>query len=162
MPGISLRFATTLLIAALPSLASSASLTDGSAQSYCQTSPNSVGSGATIHWAGPVAIQGGKLVVAGLPRFAGGFFIYGVGVQQTPFGNGYSCFPGAKWILARKHASSDGTVVLNVQAEAEHEDLRWIQHGYLAGASWSFQYLYRDEAGGGAKFNLTDALLVQF
>ncbi|MCE9595343.1 MAG: hypothetical protein K8S98_14245 [Planctomycetes bacterium] len=151
-----LQFTAASLLAALPSLAG------GSAQNYCATSPNSVGPGAKIHWSGPVTLQQGALTVDGLPPHASGFFVYGLGQQQIPFGNGLSCFPGASWILARKAADVNGACTLDVLAEGDQDDLRFIQYGVIASQTLSVQYFYRDTAAGGAKFNSTDALLVQF
>jgi hypothetical protein len=144
------------LLAALPSLAG------GSVQNFCATSPNSVGAGATIHWSGPVTVQQGRLTVDGLPPLASTLFVYGLGQQQVPFGNGLSCVPGAQWILARKTADSRSTCTLDLLAEGDQDDLRFIQYGFVAPQALSFQCLYRDAAAGGAKFNSTDALLVQF
>jgi hypothetical protein len=154
-----------LLHPVLPALILTLSATArASTSTYCLGAPNSVGSGAHISWAGPVATHGphtGSLVVRGCPANTYGVFIYGQSAHQTTFGDGFSCIGGANWRLARKYTASNGTVTLNVQQEGEPEDLRWINYHYYEG--WYFQYFYRDLGGpGGTGFNLTDGLEVHF
>jgi hypothetical protein len=154
-------FARTLLPLCALALATLPVLGTGTAQNYCLTSPNSVGPGAIIHWTGPVTLRDGALVVDGLPPHASVLFAYGLAQQQTPFGNGYSCIGGSNWILARKLAKADGTVVLDIAREGEAEDLDWIQYLGLD-RTWNFQCWYRDLGSGGLQTNLSDALHVQF
>ena len=129
------------------------------AQSYCAGAPNSVGSGATIRWQGPFLPETGGLIAEGLPRYASGIFVYGRGADQTPFGNGFNCIGGARWILARKPATN-GVSQIKIGAEGEAEDLRFINQNL--GLPHYFQYLYRDPAAGGAGFNATNGVRVVF
>ena len=100
-------------------------------------------------------------MVTGLPRAVTGIFCYGLERDQTPFGDGFACIGGANWILARKRATTSGTVVLQLRTEGEPEDLDWLR--FDAPRTWSFQYRYRDpraQQSGGFGFNATDAVEV--
>lgn len=133
-----------------------------SAVSYCVGAPNSTGVGAHIAWSGPLTTHGpqsGSLVVRHCPANSFGMFLYGLSRAQTPFGDGFACIGGPNWVLARKAASANGTVALNIHQEGEDEDLRWLN--YMYDSIWNFQYMYRDPAGpGGTGFNLSDAIEV--
>lgn len=126
-------------------------------ETTCPTSPNSVGAGAVLRWEGPTNLGAGRMVVAGLPLNAMGVFVYGRAGDATPFGDGLACIGGPRWVLARKRARL-GAVSLDVAAEGELEDVRWIQQN--VGQPIHFQYLYRDPRGHGARFNLSNGIRV--
>jgi hypothetical protein len=126
---------------------------------YCTAVPNSTGVGATIRWEGPFLPDQGTLVVRDLPARTFGIFLYGQQIERTPFGNGLDCIGGATWILARRGAVN-GVAILDIGLHGEKEDVLWLEQGI--GLPWNFQYMYRDPAAGGARFNLTDAIHVQF
>ena len=145
---------SSLSLCAALALAGSAS---ADVTSYCTGGVNSTGQSASITWSGPVNPFQGSLQVSGLPADSFGIFVYGMGGQQTPFGDGFQC-TSQSFILARTSGSAAGTLSLDVLNEGEDEDVRWLTSGLLGGAN--FQYLYRDQQGG--SFNGTDAIAVVF
>lgn len=131
-----------------------------SSRSYCTASPNSAGPGAVISTVGTPSVSFNRLLlrVAGLPPHQIGFFLYGASPVQTPFGSGLLCIrpPLFHPALARSNAAGDATHLLDMSSPPR-------QGGQIvAGAAWSFQFLYRDSAGSGAHFNLSDAVRVVF
>ncbi|MCC6408609.1 MAG: hypothetical protein IT453_15710 [Planctomycetes bacterium] len=144
------------LLTALPLLA------DGKAQSYCITSPNSVGAGAHLAWVGPVNLDEGALLVTGAPADQGGLFIYGTGRALTPLFQGYSCFPRPRLIFAAKRLSDQGTCVLAFAQGVAASELANLQALADAGVELSFQYVYSDPAAGVNVANATDAVAAQF
>ena len=124
---------------------------------YCPPTPNSVGPGATLIWRGPADPGHAQLLVAGVPAHSPLMYVYGTSQVQTPFGSGLLCVqPG--FILARSAADASGHASLQIAAEGEQEDVRWLVSGLLSGAN--FQVVYRDAAG--ATMNTTGALAVEF
>jgi hypothetical protein len=138
-----------------------AGLAGADAQRFCTGEPNSVGPGASIRWAGPYDPDGGHLMVEGCPPGAFGTFLYGIGAQDVPFGDGRLCVGYPAYILARARTDAQGRASLDISADGETEDLRWLE--YAHDMTWYFQFGYRDLNGpGGTGFNLTDALEVVF
>lgn len=134
-------------------------LSAGSVASYCTTSPNSVGPGATIGWQGStsLSLQGAGLTVAGGPPGKSGLFFFGSQPDQTPFGDGVRCVAGQVFRLA--------TVVLDPNgAAASALDFTSPPATVIApGSTWYFQMRYRDPFGPlGSGFNYTDAVAATF
>jgi len=119
---------------------------------YCQTSPNSVGPGATIGAVGLPSISAGVLVLtaANCPAMQFGVFFLGPGQQNTPFGNGFICVTGPIVRLPVVVVGTNGVAIWQL-------DMQQFQ----AGTTRNFQFWYRDPAGGAA-FNLTDGLAVTY
>ena len=139
----------------------STAFSSGNSSSYCSATLNSSGNPAHIRWIGPYEPHTGSLLVYGCPAQTSGMFLYGLGAQQVPFGDGFSCIAGTNWILARKRTDASGAVLLDLGQQGEPEDLRWLN--YNIGATWYFQYAYRDLAGPlGNGFNLSDGVAVNF
>ncbi len=124
---------------------------------YCQTSPNSVGSGSILGYQGTpnLSTNNFELLATGLPPNSSGLFYYGTNAAQQPFGNGVRCVGGTTFRLGVVVADffGDANQLLNYGA---------LPGQILAGSTWRFQYWYRNPAGGGAGYNLSDALEVQF
>lgn len=134
-----------------------------SVTNYCTGAPNSVGPGADISWVGPHNPQFGGLTVQGCPSNSFGVFTYSLGQANTPFGDGVQCLASPVYSLARRTTSAQGSLMFRVWQGGESEDLAWLTHPQNWGATWNFQYMYRDFSGpGGTGFNLTDAVAVQF
>lgn len=129
-------------------------------QSYCTAAPNSVGPGALFHVTGSASIAANDLTLwsTGLPPGTVGVFAYGDGQANLPFGNGFQCLSGTTATFAPVAVSATGvaTVAVDVNGPASTGGL------IGAGTTWNFQFLYRDAAGGGSQFNLTDATSVAF
>lgn len=121
----------------------------------CSTSPNSVGPGATMSWSGStVRSQNNFTIVAsGLPPGAANIFFYGPTTTFTVFGNGFRCIGNPITRLPVGNASIFGDSAVPVNLVGTQID---------AGETWYFQNWYRNPAGGGAGFNLSDALRVPF
>jgi hypothetical protein len=124
----------------------------------CSTSPNSVDpTGALMAWQGTSLVSNNDfvLVATGLPPNAAGLFYYGAAETLAPFGNGFRCIASPVFRLGVQNASLFGELVRNL-------DLNSVPGPILAGDTKYFQAWYRNPAGGGAGFNLSDALRVQF
>lgn len=126
---------------------------------YCVTSPNSVGAGASFTALGSSSLSADDLffVVSSAPASVPGLFFQGLAQTQTPLGNGTLCVAPPTWRLPL--TGTDGFGFVSVQFDATN------QNGAPAiqpGDTRYFQYWYRDPAGGGSNFNLSDGLSVQF
>lgn len=134
---------------------------------YCVGAPNSVGSGASIHWYGSYvhAANDFHLLAQSTVPNQFGLFFYGPAQIQVPFGDGWRCVG----------SGGVGTFRLNPPGlsdffgDAErHVDFTQPPASVgpakiTAGSTWNFQYWYRDPAGpGGNGFNLTGGLSVTF
>jgi hypothetical protein len=127
----------------------------------CDGAPNSVGSGAVLRWVGDFDPYEGALRVEGLPAGQAGMMLYSLGGDQVPWGNGTLCLGGGpKWILARAASDSAGELYLDLAADGDQDDLRWLEHNEQL--TWFFQYAYRDPAAGGTGFNTSSGLEVRF
>ena len=128
--------------------------------SYCQTSPNSVGSGALMCSTGSASVAANDLVLvcSGLPVNQFGIFFYGPNQIQAAFGNGFRCVGGSTQRLPV--LSSRGTGTLSYALDNTNPPSASGQ--ISAGQQWNFQCWYRDPAGGGSSFNLSDGHAVLF
>jgi len=121
----------------------------------CFTSPNSVGPGAIIGYYGSRSVNTNdfNLLTSGLPPNGFGLYYYGQNEILTPFGNGYRCVGSPVTRLGVMQANTFGDAVHDLNLTGTQID---------AGETWIFQYWYRNPAGGGAGFNLSDAIGVPF
>jgi hypothetical protein len=105
-----------------------------------------------------VAANDMLLTSSGVPAGQFGIFFYGAGRVQLTFGNGFRCV-GAGSIYRLPLGQSNGS---GVQTFAL--DLNNLPNGgdIAAAELWNFQHWFRDPMGGGAKFNLSDGLAIQF
>jgi hypothetical protein len=98
------------------------------------------------------------LTATGLPGGQFGIFYYGRNQVQIPFGNGFRCVGGGQ-IYRLPLGQADGSGVSNFALDFNNLP----SGGQIAtGEVWNFQHWYRDPMGGGARFNLSDGLRVQF
>ena len=136
----------------------------GDASKICDGAPNSVGPGATLRWSGSFQPGEGELRVDGLPPHAMGMVLYSYNADNLPFGNGTLCVGAPPWIMARVRSDAAGQVRLDISAQGEDEDVRWIEFAWRTYGydTWYFQHWYRDGAAGGAQHNLSDAIRVSF
>ena len=129
-------------------------------QSYCQGGLNSTGSPAAMGSTNTPAVSATDFSVDVSSAVAGqfGIFFYGPGQTQTPFGNGFRCVSGLTTRLnppQQIDASGEASRVLDFPNLPSNAMI-------LGGSAWNFQFWYRDPAGGGASFNLSDAIEVVF
>ncbi|MFT4540921.1 MAG: hypothetical protein ACI841_004559 [Planctomycetota bacterium] len=126
---------------------------------YCQAAPNSVGSGATMSTTGSASVAANDLVLSasGMPATQPGLFYFGDMQVQLAFGNGFRCVGGTTVRLGVNGSDVSGNA-------SKALDLTSLPGGALiqAGDTVNMQYWYRDPAGGGASFNLSDAVTATF
>ena len=132
---------------------------------YCSTSPNSVGSGAVISWTGTpsLATDDFHLVATGCPANQFLVYYYGGGQVSNPFGNGWRCAGNGGVGLFRFQpflTDSTGTAMMKINYTQPPAGTGGGPGMWLPGDTWYCQGWYRDPAGGGAQFNLTDGLSV--
>lgn len=124
---------------------------------YCSTSPNSVGPGSVMAYQGTpnISTNDFELIATQLPVGSSGIFFYGTSAVQQPFGNGFRCVGGSVYRLPVVTADFIGDAHYAINYGA-------VPAAITAGSVWRFQYWYRNPAGGGAGFNLSDGLQVTF
>jgi len=128
--------------------------------SYCTAVANSTGSGATICALGSTRVADADLTLLaeGLPGGVPGLRYFGPGQVEVPFGDGMRCVGGGPFyrIWPFVHADGDGRMTRAIDwssAYATH---------IAPGVTMNFQLWYRDLAGGGAGYNLTDGVEIAF
>jgi hypothetical protein len=121
--------------------------------SFCVTSPNSVGPGATIGSSGTTSIAANNLVLtaSGCPANKTGRFIYGMNATQQPLGNGFQCVGSPFFRLPALTTSASGTASFAVNYGSLP-----VGGQITVGSTWRFQFWYRDPPAGGANFNLSN------
>jgi hypothetical protein len=123
-------------------------------QIYCSTSPNSVGGGAILGWSGTgnLILNDFDLYVYACPPNTTGLFYYGSSQTQVPFGNGFRCVGGTVFRLGAQVTDAFGDALRSL-------DLTALPSGPAQpGDVRHFQFWYRNPAGGGAGFNLSNGL----
>jgi hypothetical protein len=134
----------------------------GSTSNYCQATPNSFGTVATISSFGSLSLSANQftLTVAGTPAHptSFGMFTYGSHPYDVPFGNGYLCvMPFSPGIHKMTPQPLTGQMLTCSMAQQPGDFTQ-----FTPASTWYFQFWYRDPAAGGAKFNLSDGLQVTF
>ena len=123
-------------------------------QVYCQAAFNSTGFPASMSSAGNGSLSANNLslVTVTCPPGVHGIYFYGDGQTLTPLGNGWLCIASniVRLPVVTVDPFGDATY---------HPDLPTLQGAGL-GVTKNFQFWYRDPAGGGALFNVSDALSV--
>ena len=127
---------------------------------FCAANPNSLGSTALISGFGTTSVASNIFTLAcdgALPATPGLFF-YGPNEQQVPFGDGFLCIDGGVFRLPATTTDAFGHAEVAVDlTDPPHED-----GAILPGATWKFQYWYRDPSSQSATFNLSDGLSADF
>jgi len=129
------------------------------AQSFCTTSPNSVGSGATIGWTGSLSVAANDfhLTAAGAPPNQASVFLQAATQTNIPLGSGVLCIgPGAFRLPPPTLIGAGGQATHTLDLSSPHVPPATI----LPGATWNFQFVYRD--GALATWNLSDGLSATF
>ena len=131
--------------------------------SYCISAPNSAGAGATIGYTGTTSLSANEFVVEvqGMPPGVPVLFFYGSAQVQVPFGNGFRCAGAAvQRLFPARHADPTGRTsrLIDFTQPPVSEGPKAIE----VGSTWNFQLWYRDPAGGGPGFNLSNALQASF
>lgn len=129
---------------------------------FCPLTPNSAGAGAAISAAGGVSVQANDLSFMAGPMAVGepGIFYYGPDQLQVPFGNGNRCVGGSGGTIVRMFPFVVADATGFMSYAFDNTGPPHIQ--VVPGATLNFQAWFRDPAGGGAGFNLSDGLAVMF
>ena len=129
---------------------------------YCIGAPNSnTSSGGQIGYWGSTSVSNNDLtlIATGIPTNQFGIFFYGPNAIQVPFGNGFRCVGGGVFRMNVQHSGATGSY---------QKDLDFFgvpPYGAAEvdpGETWRFQCWFRDPPAGGATFNLTNAVSVEF
>jgi hypothetical protein len=126
---------------------------------YCQSSPNSAGTGARMSWAGvpSIAANNFTLEVGGAPAGVNGIFFIGQTPTETPYQSGYICIhPPFTRISPPVMTSSGGT------ASRTLDFSMWPASTIEPGSAWNAQFWYRDPTSGIGTTNFSDGLRVVF
>ena len=125
--------------------------------SFCEASANSTGFPALIDVLGSVSIADNdfRLKARAVPNQPG-IFYFGTQTAGAPFGDGTRCVGGTTYRLALSLPNGNA-----LEAQLD------LQSGALAGIvdpgdTFHFQAWYRDPLAGGAGFNLSDGMHVNF
>jgi len=123
---------------------------------YCTSGPNSTGSASVISASGSSSLAQNNLVLSAGPMDdEPGIFFFGTAQLNTPFGNGTRCVGGTVFRLPPSFATGN-TLTRAVDLGAAPANVITI------GSIWNFQAWFRDPAGGGVGFDLSDGLAVGF
>ncbi len=130
--------------------------------SFCSTSANSVGAGALMGASGSVSLADNAFTVrvSGAPSTVGLFF-YGSQQTQSPAGNGSLCVAG-QTVRMNPATVADGAGANSRLLDFTGGNPATGSGTISPGSTWFFQYWYRDVAAGGAQFNFSDGLQVNF
>jgi hypothetical protein len=128
--------------------------------SFCFSSPNSFDpAGAYIGWGGSQFITNNDftLVTTGVPPNSSGLYYFGANEAFAPFGNGFRCVSSnvSRLPVIQANVFGEAAFLLNYTVPPAAGKI-------LPGTTWKFQYWYRNPLGGGAGFNLSDGLSVDF
>lgn len=129
-------------------------------QKYCVTSPNSVGLGALISISGSTSktLNDTMLLVDSAPPGQIGIFFYGANQVQIPFGDGWRCVATMVERLLPSvpiDPGGHGAYFLDLQGPPPAGTI-------TPGATWNFQFWYRDPIPVGVGYNLSDAIEITF
>jgi len=127
-------------------------------QTFCGTSPNSVGGGAQIAFGGSASVVLNNLTLSctGLVPNTPGLFFYGGSQTSVPLGEGVRCVDGTLTRLDVQVADGGGTVFRSINWNTAPFDAGAGQVG--VGDDVNFQYWYRDPTGGAVGNNLSNGL----
>ena len=123
----------------------------------CPSGPNSSGQAAMIDWGGSSYLrnQSFSLMAASCPSSTPGVFYFGHGAIELPFGNGTRCVGGVTYRLPVVQTDAGGAIHSPINLSAPGIPL-------TPGSTWNFQFWFRDPAGGGALFDLSDSIEIRF
>lgn len=126
---------------------------------YCTSSANSTGARARIWHEGSLRLADDALELLSwnLPAAQFGIFFYCTNAATMPLGNGTRCIGGA---TVRLPVVSTGSAGIATSALPLANPLPGVP--IQSGVPMRFQFWYRDPAGGGAGFDLSDACQLTF
>ncbi len=129
---------------------------------YCIAAPNSGSSlGGQISYWGSTSVSNNDLtlIASGIPTNQFGIFYYGPNAIQNTFGNGWRCVGGGVHRMNVMHSGATGSY----QKDLDFYGMPPYGAAEVdPGETWRFQCWFRDPPAGGATFNLTNAVSVDF
>jgi len=130
---------------------------------YCTNSANSSGSASAISASGSNSVAANDLVLSAGPGPAGepGVFFYGpTALMPLPFGNGFRCVGGTMGTVVRvfPFVVADGAGTMSTSIDNTNP----VHSQMQSGATLHFQCWFRDPAGGGTGFDLSDGYTILF
>jgi len=127
---------------------------------YCMSTANSTGSPAVISATGTSSFSVNDLALhcGPMPANEPGIFYFGQGQTQIPFGDGFRCVTGATVYRLFPVVFSGTNQVMDLALD----NGTFPASQLTPGSSWNFQGWFRDPAGGGTSFNLSDGARVLF
>ena len=133
-------------------------LPDDAFATYCSSGPNSSGAPGLMSFRGSSSLSGAdlRLGASPLPNGQFGLFFYSQAETDVAFGNGRRCVDHPIHRLA-VHQITD----YDLTHKLDFDQLSGSGE-ILAGSTWSFQAWFRDPPGGGAKFDTSNALRMNF
>ncbi|MFK7930760.1 MAG: hypothetical protein AB8H79_21435 [Myxococcota bacterium] len=128
---------------------------------YCISVANSTGQAASISGTGSASVLQNDLLLSAGPIPAGqpGLFFYGPETTLVPFGNGFRCIGGVPLARLAVEATNAGGVL---QHALDNTLPPTAASAIQPGSTWYFQAWFRDPAGAGQVFNLSDGLELMF
>jgi hypothetical protein len=129
-------------------------------ESFCTTSPNSVGPGALLAAQGTTRISNDdfELTVSGLPPGTVGIFYVGNSAGAgVPFGNGVNCVTGPVLRFGAGFADLLGLAGFPLSFASFPGNQMSAD-----GTPWYFQFWYRNPAGGGLGFNTSNGVVTRW
>ncbi len=135
---------------------------------YCQAVPNSTGAQGVLGTYGSDVASDNQftLVASSLPDDAFGYFLVSSsqGFLGQPGGSvGNLCLSASigRYTGPGQVQSSGEASAFHLQVDLLHTPLPGGSIAVQPGDTWNFQHWYRDPAGGGFFFNLSDAITIQ-
>ena len=129
---------------------------------YCIAAPNSGSSaGGQIGYSGSTSVSSNNLTLTatGIPTNQFGIFFYGPNAIQVPFGNGFRCVGGGVFRMNVLQSGATGSYQKQLNFfGAAPQGAPEVDPG----ETWRFQCWFRDPPAGGATFNLTNTVSVDF
>ncbi len=127
----------------------------GIGSKYCIATPNSTGFAADISASGSASSAAGDLTLTSAPvPNQNGIIFHGVNQAQNPFGNGFMCTTGGIVRGAVFMAVGNVATYTYDNSNAKHSMSSFI------GTTRNLQHWFRDPMGGGALFNLSNAISI--
>ncbi len=126
---------------------------------YCTGATNSTGNSASIGYFGSYEISDNNFnaSVSGVVGSVPGLFFFAPNQISVPFGNGFLCAGGGINRMPPPVLTDFlGTASYSLDLTSAPGDQ------ITAGSTWNFQFWYRDVAAGGAMFNTSNGLSVDF
>ena len=136
-------------------------LDDSLGDEVCYSNPSSLGTDASLDVWGSTDLQDEQLYLRARPvPDQPGLFFYGPVLAPQPFGDGTLCIAPGSTGYARLPlvSASDGAL----EHQVDLTDPPSLATRITAGSTWIFQAWFRDPAAGGAGFNLSHAVEVDF